>query len=97
MRQVVVPRFGGPEVLTVVERPRPEPAAGEVLVKLAYAGITFGDVYQREGTYRLNNPLKEGDAPLPIACVRRLRGSRAISARILSSSPPYCFSIAPRM
>ena len=66
MRQVVVPRFGGPEVLTVVERPRPEPAAGEVLVKLAYAGITFGDVYQREGTYRLNNPLKEGDAPLPI-------------------------------
>ena len=66
MRQVVVPRFGGPEVLTVVERPRPEPAAGEVLVKLAYAGITFGDVYQREGTYRPNNPLKEGDAPLPI-------------------------------
>jgi len=66
MRQVVVPRFGGPEVLAVVERPQPVPAANEVLVKVAYAGITYGDVYQREGTYRPNNPLKEGDAPLPI-------------------------------
>jgi NADPH:quinone reductase len=66
MRQVVVPRFGGPEVLQVVERPRPVPAAGEVLVKLAFAGMTYGDVYQREGTYRPGNPLKEGDAPLPM-------------------------------
>lgn len=66
MRQVVVPRFGGPEVLQVVERPRPVPAAGDVLVKLAFAGMTYGDVYQREGTYRPGNPLKEGDAPLPI-------------------------------
>jgi len=66
MRQVVVPRFGGPEVLTLVERPRPAPGPGDVLVKLAFAGITYGDVYQREGTYRPNNPLKDGDAPLPI-------------------------------
>ncbi len=66
MRQVVVPRFGGPEVLQVVDRPRPVPAAGDVLVKLEFAGITYGDVYQREGTYRPGNPLKEGDAPLPI-------------------------------
>ena len=66
MRQVVVPRFGGPEVLTVVDKPVPSPASGEVLVKLAFAGITYGDVYQREGTYRPGNPLKEGDAPLPI-------------------------------
>ena len=28
--------------------------------------VTYGDVYQREGTYRPGNPLKEGDAPLPI-------------------------------
>jgi NADPH2:quinone reductase len=66
VRQVVVPRFGGPEVLQVIESPRPRPGAGEVLVKLAYAGMTYGDVYQREGTYRAGNPLKPGDAPLPI-------------------------------
>jgi NADPH2:quinone reductase len=66
MRIVVVPKFGGPEVMKVVERPTPEPAADQVLVKIEYAGVTYGDVYQREGTYRPNNPLKEGDAPLPI-------------------------------
>jgi NADPH2:quinone reductase len=66
VRQVVVPRFGGPEVLTVVDKPTPSPGPAEVLVKLAFAGITYGDVYQREGTYRPGNPLKEGDAPLPI-------------------------------
>lgn len=64
MRAVVVPRLGGPDVLTVIDKPRPEPNAGQVLVKLKYAGVTYGDVYQREGTYR--GPLKEGEAALPI-------------------------------
>jgi len=65
MRAIVVPSLGGPEVLTLREVPDPTPAAGEVLVKIKYAGITFGDVYQREGTYR-SNPLAETDPPLPI-------------------------------
>jgi len=65
MRAVVVPRLGGPEVLTLVELPRPEPAADQVLVKLKMAGVSYGDVYQREGTYRAA-PLKETDPPLPI-------------------------------
>ena len=66
MRAIVVPRLGGPEVLTLREVPQPTPAAGEVLVKVKYAGITFGDVYQREGTYRAGKPLLETDPPLPI-------------------------------
>lgn len=66
MRAIVVPRLGGPEVLTLREMPQPTPAAGEVLVKIKYAGITFGDVYQREGTYRGGKPLLATDAPLPI-------------------------------
>ncbi len=66
MRAIVVPRLGGPEVLTLREVPQPKPAAGEVLVKIKYAGITFGDVYQREGTYRAGKPLLETDPPLPI-------------------------------
>ena len=66
MRAIVVPRLGGPEVLTLREVPQPTPAAGEVLVRIKYAGITFGDVYQREGTYRAGKPLAETDAPLPI-------------------------------
>jgi NADPH2:quinone reductase len=39
---------------------------GEVLVKIKYAGITFGDVYQREGTYRGGKPLTEAEGALPI-------------------------------
>mgnify|MGYP000518776570 FL=1 len=42
---------GGPEVLQPVERPVPAPAAGEVLVKVAAAGVNRPDVLQRRGMY----------------------------------------------
>jgi len=42
---------GGPEVLVAVERPLPAPAAGEVLIKVAAAGINRPDVLQRRGMY----------------------------------------------
>lgn len=66
MRMVVVPRLGGPEVLTVIEAPKPAPQPDQVLVKLKYATMTYGDVYLREGTYRAGAPLKEGEGPLKI-------------------------------
>jgi putative PIG3 family NAD(P)H quinone oxidoreductase len=42
---------GGPEVLRVVERPVPEPAAGEVLVRVQAAGVNRPDIMQRLGKY----------------------------------------------
>ena len=42
---------GGPEVLVAVERPVPRPGAGEVLVKVAAAGVNRPDAMQREGKY----------------------------------------------
>ena len=42
---------GDPAVLVPVERPRPVPAAGEVLVKVAAAGVNRPDVFQRRGRY----------------------------------------------
>jgi putative PIG3 family NAD(P)H quinone oxidoreductase len=42
---------GGPEVLVSVERPIPEPGPGEVLVKVAAAGVNRPDVLQRQGKY----------------------------------------------
>src|SRR6185503_21359567 len=42
---------GEPEVLVPVERPRPSPAAGEVLIKVAAAGVNRPDVFQRRGRY----------------------------------------------
>ncbi|MGH3258195.1 MAG: quinone oxidoreductase family protein [Streptosporangiaceae bacterium] len=62
MRVVVAERHGGPEVLTVTERPAPEPGPGEVLVEVAAAGVNFIDIYQREGigNYRREPPLVLG-------------------------------------
>ena len=42
---------GGPEVLVPVDRPRPEPAPGEVLIRVAAAGVNRPDVLQRRGHY----------------------------------------------
>jgi putative PIG3 family NAD(P)H quinone oxidoreductase len=42
---------GGPEVLVPVERPTPQPAAGEVLINVAAAGVNRPDVLQRRGKY----------------------------------------------
>ena len=66
MRMIVIPRLGGPEVLTIIEVERPTAGPDEVLIKLRFAGLTYGDVYQREGTYRSGAPLKESEAPLRI-------------------------------
>jgi NADPH:quinone reductase len=42
---------GGPEVLVPVRRPVPQPGAGEVLIKIAAAGVNRPDVMQRMGLY----------------------------------------------
>src|SRR5919108_3046699 len=42
---------GGPDVLVPVERPTPQPGRGEVLIKVAAAGVNRPDVMQRRGKY----------------------------------------------
>jgi NADPH:quinone reductase len=51
MRRVIVDHYGGPEVLRVVEEDDPEPGAGEVLVRVLAAGVSFTDSQLRAGTY----------------------------------------------
>jgi NADPH:quinone reductase-like Zn-dependent oxidoreductase len=51
MKRVIVERFGGPEVLKVVEADDPRPGHGEVLVKVLAAGVSFTDSQLRAGTY----------------------------------------------
>lgn len=51
MRAVIADGQGGPDVLRIVERPRPEPGQGQVLVRVEAAGINRPDVMQREGRY----------------------------------------------
>jgi NADPH2:quinone reductase len=52
MRAVLIERPGGAECLRVVtDRPVPTPGAGEVLIRVAAAGINRADIMQREGRY----------------------------------------------
>lgn len=53
MRAVIVPKPGGPEALHVVERPVPRPRHGEVLIKVAAAGVNGADLSQRRGSYHM--------------------------------------------
>ncbi|MFB7471509.1 NADP-dependent oxidoreductase [Kitasatospora sp. NPDC056184] len=49
MRAVVVRRFGGPEVLELVEVPEPEPGPGQLRVRVAAAGVNPVDAVTRAG------------------------------------------------
>ena len=51
MIAIVIREPGPPEVLVPIERPMPAVAAGEVLIKVAAAGVNRPDVMQREGKY----------------------------------------------
>lgn len=61
MTAIEISTPGGPEVLKPCERPVPTPAAGEVLLKVAYAGVNRPDVIQRKGLY----PPPAGASDLP--------------------------------
>ena len=49
MKRVVIAQFGGPEVLKVVEDDTPQPAPGEVRVRVLGAGVSFNDALLRAG------------------------------------------------
>ena len=51
MQAVEISKFGPPEVLTLTDRPEPFPAAGEILIDVAAAGVNRPDVIQRLGKY----------------------------------------------
>src|SRR5258708_12326095 len=53
MTAIVAPTPGGPEALTRVERPVPRPGHGEVLIKVAAAGLNGADLSQRRGRYEM--------------------------------------------
>src|ERR1051325_1259249 len=61
MRAVEISTPGAPEVLKPVERPDPVPAPGEVLIRVAAAGVNRPDVLQRKGAY----PPPPGASDLP--------------------------------
>lgn len=61
MKAIEISQAGGPEVLTLTDRPMPEPDCDQVVIKVAYAGVNRPDALQRAGLY---NP-PEGASDLP--------------------------------
>jgi putative PIG3 family NAD(P)H quinone oxidoreductase len=61
MQVVAISAAGGPDVLQLGERPVPQPGAGEVLIKVAAAGVNGPDLMQRKGLY----PPPPGASDLP--------------------------------
>ena len=49
--------LGGPEVLVWEEIPDPDVRAGDVLIKVAAAGVNFADLLRRQGQYTMTEPL----------------------------------------
>ena len=84
--------YGGPEVLRLVELPVPEPGPGEVLVRVARAGLNFADTHRRTNSY-----LAKDDLPLvpgsEVAGVREDTGERVVA--LLGSGGYAEYAVAP--
>jgi NADPH2:quinone reductase len=57
---IVAQQAGGPEVLDYAEVERPIPGPGQLLVKVAAAGVNFIDTYHRSGAYKVAYPFTPG-------------------------------------
>ena len=68
MKQIWIPRAGEPEVLELREAVDPLPAAGQVRIRVAAAGVNFADIVARMGIY-------PGLPPMPVVVGYEAAGS----------------------
>jgi NADPH2:quinone reductase len=59
-KTIIIEAFGGPDAMTVAERPVGDPGPGEVRIRHHACGLNFIDVYQRTGLYPLKLPAALG-------------------------------------
>jgi NADPH2:quinone reductase len=60
MKAIQVKRAGSPEVLEVVDLPKPTPGPKQALVKIEASGVNFIDIYFRTGLYKVDLPFIPG-------------------------------------
>jgi NADPH2:quinone reductase len=78
MRAIQMSEYGGPEVLELVDLPVPEAGPGEILIRVARAGLNFSDTHRRTNTYLAKDvlPLVPGTE---VAGVREDSGERVVA------------------
>ena len=103
MKAIQVARVGGPEALTLVDLPVPDPKPNEALVQIKAAGVNFVDVYFREGRYPAPLPFINGQEAAGIVVavgpdVTTLRlGDRVAYTGVLGSYAEYAAVPADRL
>ena len=93
MRAMVQTDFGGPEVLSLVDRPVPTPGPAEVLVRVAACGLNQLDVLQRRGHVRLPGLALPHVAGMDVAGVVEAAGEESpvpVGARVLLDPSVPC-------
>jgi NADPH2:quinone reductase len=92
MRAIHIEEFGGPEVLQLAELPVPVAGEGEVLIRVARAGMNYADTHQRTNDYlaKYELPIVPGGE---VAGVREDTGERVVAMCGLGGYAEY--AVAP--
>jgi NADPH2:quinone reductase len=96
MRAIQMTEFGGPEVLKLVELPKPQPGPGETLIRVTRAGLNFADTHQRTNSYvqKAQLPLVPGGE---VAGVREDNGERVIALTGNGGYAEYAIAASDRV
>lgn len=94
MRTIRIEQYGGPEVLQHVNIDVPSPRHGEVLVRIACAGVNFMDIHTRQGKYRNSRTY-----PVRAPCTLGMEGAgevvgvgAEVSPEMLGERVAWCIS-----
>lgn len=100
MYAIEVAQTGGPEVLSLVEKPQPSPGPGDVLIKAEAIGVNFIDTYLRSGLYPHELPFILGaEVAGTVAAVGQgvtsfRVGDRVATADAVGAYAEYCLAPA---
>jgi NADPH2:quinone reductase len=90
---IVAQQPGGPEVLDFTEIDRPVPGPGQLLIKVAAAGVNFIDTYQRGGMYKVPFPFTPGsEAAGTVEEVGEGVETFAVGSRVATAEGSKCYA-----
>ena len=96
MKAIEVSRYGGPEVLQVVDLPTPTPGPGQIVIQTKAAGINFTDLMSRAGTYP-SAPKPPFVPGMEAAGVVAAVGEGVTNHKAVAGSPPWRRRVTPNM